>query len=321
MNLMDDERLFLPHRWDGVDFRTSLGELSSYYTGKLKGEERKKAERICELILRSVELYLNGFTAGAYDSFCELMEILRAAPLRVEEERFPELFRIVGVRENKVYPGTRVFHVPYTMRSKVSAGRYSIAGCPSLYLGTSLELCSQEVKLDLGKGWGIASRFRVHENRSEIQMLDMALRPQDFAGKGNGLISEEILTEEVRKNYLLWYPLIAACSFIRVHRDESFTVEYIVPQLLMQWVRSRMTGTGLIGLRYFSCVSVRAAHMGFNYIFPASGRMISGDRPYCPVLTHFFDMTDPVFLQEYGSLQACEEDLILCRRTHHVICK
>ena len=326
MDLMEDEELFLPRRWNGIDFSVSLGKLFRYYIEKIgksgvKKEEEEKIERICFLILKSVEMYLNGFTAYAYDAFCEMMDLLENVPLKLEGGGFPELFRIVGVRENRIFPGTRVFHVPYTLRSKVSAGRYSIAGCPSLYLGTSLELCSQEVKLDLGKGLGLASRFRIREDKEEIQILEMALKPQDFTGKGNRLIPQGSLTSEVRSHYLLWYPVIAACSFIRVHREESFTVEYIVPQLLMQWVRRRMTGSGLIGLRYFSCVSVRASQMGFNYIFPASGKMISLEKPYCPVLTHFFDMTDPVFLQEYETLGECEKDLINHRRPHPVIFK
>ena len=209
MDLMEDEELFLPRRWNGIDFSVSLGKLFRYYIEKIgksgvKKEEEEKIERICFLILKSVE---------------------------------------------------------------------------------------------------------------------MALKPQDFTGKGNRLIPQGSLTEEVRSHYLLWYPVIAACSFIRVHREESFTVEYIVPQLLMQWVRHRMTGSGLIGLRYFSCVSVRASQMGFNYIFPASGKMISLEKPYCPVLTHFFDMTDPVFLQEYETLGECEKDLISHRRPHPVIFK
>ncbi len=45
----------------------------------------------------------------------------------------------------------------------------------------------------------------------------------------------------------------------------------------MQWVRSEIDQSGygdynqLIGIRYFSCASVRASDIGFNYVFPTSG--------------------------------------------------
>lgn len=308
MQFLNDGKLFLPLRWDGVDFQITLEKLFRYYINRLKmcnrtEAEIRKVERICHLILQSVEVYLSGFTAFAYDSFRELMDILKEVPLEPEKHSFPQLFRMVGVQENRIYPRTRVFHVPYTLRAKVSAGRYSIAGCPSLYLGTSLELCSQEVDLDLSRSLGMASRFEIQGEGARV--IEMALKPQDFFTERG-----DMLKEEVGENYLLWYPVIAASSFMCVNRDESFRVEYIVPQLLMQWVRSEMTGEGLIGLRYFSCVSVRSSNMGFNYIFPASGRMLSASTPYCPVLTRFFTMTDPVFLQEYENLKECEEDLI-----------
>ena len=59
----------------------------------------------------------------------------------------------------------------------------------------------------------------------------------------------------------------------------------------MQWVRSEISSKededydNLIGIRYFSCASVKASDMGFNYVFPTSGRQKSSGLPYCAVLT------------------------------------
>ncbi|MFW8247620.1 hypothetical protein ACOIDW_27415, partial [Klebsiella pneumoniae] len=38
-----------------------------------------------------------------------------------------------------------IFHIPFTERQNVSAQRYSVAGLPCLYLGTSLYVCWQEM--------------------------------------------------------------------------------------------------------------------------------------------------------------------------------
>lgn len=55
----------------------------------------------------------------------------------------------------KPYSRTRVLHTPYNLRSKVSTSRYSIAGYPSLYLGTSLQLCCKECLI-----WDIIMYFQ-----------------------------------------------------------------------------------------------------------------------------------------------------------------
>ena len=79
----------------------------------------------------------------------------------------------------------------------------------------------------------------------------------------------------VRAAYLLWYPLIAARSYISVSKKDPFAAEYIIPQLLMQWVRCEIGSqpgiedeyNQLIGIRYFSCASQKASETGFNYVF------------------------------------------------------
>ncbi len=113
---------------------------------------------------------------------------------------------------------------------------------------------------------------------------------------------------------MLWYPLLAACSFIRVNKNDPFAAEYIIPQLLMQWVRtefklSENKYVNLIGIRYFSCASEEASDMGFNYVFPTSGKQISHQLPYCKVLAKAFWLTTPVYVNEYYDISDCEEDL------------
>ena len=85
--------------------------------------------------------------------------------------------------------------------------------------------------------------------------------------------------------------------------------------LLMQWVRNEIKRFGhscrneLIGIRYFSCVSEKASEMGFNYVFPTSGRQKSVDLPFCEVLAKSFQLTTPVYLHEYESVSKCEREL------------
>lgn len=235
-----------------------------------------------------------------------------------------ELFRIARVFDNRPYPRSRIFHTPYNLRSKVSTNRYSIAGYPSLYLATSLELCCNELNY-IPSDLAIASRFmferEIEFSNTEIRVVELGLKPQDFINKQGSdnnrrSIPQAFLHEDrIRSAYLLWYPLIAACSFIRVDKNDPFAAEYIIPQLLMQWVRIEGESRRhpdydqLMGIRYFSCASVKASDMGFNYVFPTSGQQLSTGLPFCSVLTHSFRLTTPVFIHEFSDIFECEDFL------------
>ena len=62
-------------------------------------------------------------------------------------------------------------------------------------------------------------------------------------------------TEQVRKyllKYICTYPLRAACSIVAEHPGSRFIEEYIIPQLLLQWV---LNDKDFDGIRYESCNS------------------------------------------------------------------
>ena len=350
-HILEDEKLYLPIRWDGRDFVQTLETQFQYYLNRVERKANRKSpvpgssrvhfdniKRICGLLTEAVKHHLNGFPSRAYDSFKDAMELCMLQPLKTYHKSVLEqfeasnrndlnLFRVTAVDDNRPYPRERVFHTPYTMRSKVSTTRYSIAGYPSLYLGTSLELCCQEIHYNPHHGFALASVFeleRVPEySHTHISVIDLGIKPQDFIGE-TGIetnsrrrrVNSELLGDrDIRSAYLLWYPLIAACSYIRVNKEDPFAAEYIIPQLLMQWVRSEMSErtqedyAQLMGIRYFSCASVRASDMGFDYVFPTSGKWKSSSLPYCAVLAKALRVSEPVYIHEFDSITACERHL------------
>lgn len=351
--IFQDKSLYLPIRWDGVDFYSYLENLLNKYCKLIENEtdynislkkyrnnlDVLQIKKICNIIKKSVKHYLNGFPAKAYDSFSYLMHLLQQVPLRVYKkscfnilENYNDrlnLYRVAKVDDNIPYARTRVFHTPYNLRSMVSSSRYSIAGYPSLYLGTSLELCCEEVHYNSNNGFALASKFKIERsieyNDTEINVIELALKPQDFFEENRQYPTYrrrfdevDLRDSSVRSVYLLWYPLIAASSFIRTNKNHPFAAEYIVPQFLMQWIRSEMATNNkkntdydhLIGIRYFSCASERASDMGFNYVFPVSGSQISSQYPYCPILANAFRLTKPCFINEYPDIISCERALI-----------
>lgn len=354
-DIMNDENLFLPIRWDGLDFLSTLDSLFNYYIKKLETAQKANMSDsnilkvdiegikiVCGLIKSTMQYYLNGFPSKAFNYFMAVMNELMRTPLQIYQksafEQFDnsrnrnndslQLFRVVCVGDNKPYSRSRVFHTPYNMRSKVSTSRYSIAGYPSLYLGTSLELCCEEIHINPHYDFTLASMFKLERSETytntHIEVVELGVKPQDFVNRElnneyyRRLIPIDLLNKkETKSAYLLWYPLIAACSYIRTNKKDPFAAEYIIPQLLMQWVRSEIgmknkEQNHLMGIRYFSCASVKASNMGFNYVFPTSGQQKSPSLPYCSVLTKVFRMTNPIYIHEYESISHCEYYLRGC---------
>ena len=352
-NLWEYEKLFLPIRWDGYDFLQTLNGLFDYYIKKLDllpnngydvRVDSKVVKRACGYLSKAVAHYLNGFPSKAYSSFKSAMNIFMDKPLKIYQksaiEQFEDrrnhhntddslkLFRVTAVGDNKPYGRERVFHTPYNLRSKVSTNRYSIAGYPSLYLGTSLELCCEETHINPRQDFALASIFKLERtleySNTNIQVIELGVKPQDFLNnrrvneRFERRIESSLLdSSNVRAAYMLWYPLIAACSYIRVNKNDPFAAEYIIPQLLMQWVRSEIGSQQdaeneydqLIGIRYFSCASNKASDMGFNYVFPTSGKQKSSSLPYCSVLAKSFYLSKPVYVHEFEYLYECERYL------------
>lgn len=245
------------------------------------------------------------------------------------------LYRVVRVEENKVFPRKRIFHPPYSLRRRIATNRYSIAGFPSLYLATTVELADLENGLFSHRQPAIAARFSlntvyVRAIEHSIRILDLSWTPQALADPGsaekikeNRKRFEDLVDASDRisgssakvlcapERYLLRYPLLAACSYIRVKR-EGFAPEYILPQLLTQWLRQELDAE-LVGIKYFSCYTEHAAALGANYCFPATGDTIlrdkGGEESYCPVLNGAFLLTEPLFLPNYGSENAVQDAL------------
>lgn len=362
--IFSNKKFHLPIRWDNKDFFITLKELLDSYLEAVQQECSKKnagdshpvtraditeLKKINKTLLESLENYLNGFPAQAFKSFERLMKRLERTPLKTYAKSVDEqlqtpyykdplnLYRVTYVNENIPYGRERVFHTPYFLRSKVSTSRYSIAGFPSLYLGTSLELCCEEVNVNPYEQFALASRFQLERNfrynNTEIKVIELAIKPQDFISEniehdmnihGNSRVVGEVLLRksELRSAYLLWYPLIAACSFIRADKKSPFSAEYIIPQLLMQWIRTEISTpkkefNRLIGIRYFSCASIKASNMGFNYVFPASGKKTHNS--FCPTLVNSFKLTKPYFLHEFSDIYSCEQALKHDRKLSYIL--
>lgn len=328
----------LPIRWDGRDFESTLQKLLSSYCNKLSEKVRKgfktdtdladrvsymttvrRIEIMCSDLQKCVSQYHSGFPSESFSSFQNIMDDLVTFPLNVEIGGCEtlllkddlELFRLRAAGDRAKHKREEMFHVPASSRSLVSTCRYSIAGHPSLYLTDSIDLGVAEFD---GDDNALISRYELvdpQETISRIGILDLAIKPQDFAIETDE-VNRRLRTvrqnaylnvKEVQNCYLLWYPVIAACSFIRAYKKRPFAPEYIIPQLLMQWLRTYGNDSGLMGIRYFSCASMRASNLGLNYVFPTYDTAYKDE--YCSVLQSNFKLTEPVYCKDFSTFQEC----------------
>ena len=154
-----------------------------------------------------------------------------------------------------------MFHIPSQKRQLASNERFSLCGFPSLYLSTMQQLAWQECGYP-------------PEYYSEYQYL-----PSDDS-QDDWKIIALCAPKEIRNRFLatyyndfdLWlsiverclktYPLILSCSFANASGKAPFKQEYIIPQMLMQWVHRNKDKYN--GISYFSCIDMRSEQSVWN---------------------------------------------------------
>jgi hypothetical protein len=175
----------------------------------------------------------------------------------------------------------QLFHIPFQLRHRVGVQRFSIAGVPCLYLGATSYACWEEL--------GRPDPARVAASRvvaiDDLQILNLARMPHDF----DATYAFGAFAPFFQAYFRLW-PLVAACSVPRKHTEAKalFHEEYLLPQLVLQWVRA----SGLDGVRY-SCTRAPLSSLDLraNYVFPARTSQKSG---HCSELKSIFELTEPV---------------------------
>lgn len=220
------------------------------------------------------------------------------------------------------YPSTDIsedpdelFHIPWKKRSLVNNERFSVAGFPCLYLSTSLSLAWQEC--------GYPAKYYYSEymleqsNHSSIDSSDKTRElkflsfylPSEINCWGTSVVYNEFdLWIEVVGRYLKVYPLVLACSFVNHGGKTPFKQEYIISQMLMQWVRRNFSR--IQGISYFSCIDTSMwsySFRGYNIAIPAlepyDNKGYSKDlrKAFCWTMPKFYTVpiADPAVYENY----------------------
>ena len=208
-------------------------------------------------IIEVLELYSKGRIVSASQKAFAVFENMKPQLMQRYSGayRFETYYRIRGINESSSFTLERkeLFHIPCNKNYLVGTERYSMPGHPCLYLASQAELCCYEC----GKPDNFAiSRFDIPQSENEyMKFIDFSEKLMPLMHSFFCWFHNEEDIEQVRKyllKYICTYPLRAACSIVVEHPGSRFIEEYIIPQLLLQWV---LNDEDFDGIRYESCSS------------------------------------------------------------------
>lgn len=198
-----------------------------------------------------------------------------------------------------------LFHIPYGKRSLSSNERFSLAGFPCLYLSSSLPLAWQECGYPQKYYYSQYQYVSVEDKRATIETVEKMddlrflsiLAPHEILYWGASIkYSNFELWLEVIYRYLAMYPFILACSYVNISGGVPFKQEYVIPQMLMQWV-IRNADT-VQGITYFSCIDDTAmtdSWNAYNVAIPAIQPY--DEEGYSQIIKNMFVWTRPQYYQ------------------------
>jgi len=244
----------------------------------LQAVESSQSDSI--VFIESVGLSLSEYNYGkhrsAYDLFETAMSYIDIDSL-IRPLGVTSLFRL---RNKQTFEPKEMFHIPFEDRYKVGTQRYSFPGLPCLYMGSSIDVCKEEVfgSKDIESQEYSIAQYRVN-NENSPKILDLSyFFDLDF----------DYMNASDRTIFMKILPLIALCSVrcsYPVNEKIGFRTEYIIPQMLLQYIMdSKHFKTGeVIGIKYRSVYHMHdiwndetKKDKWNNYVFPAISNHTTG---------------------------------------------
>lgn len=199
-------------------------------------------------------------------------------------KQFYRLMHIEGKAELK-----DIFHCPFELRHKVNSNRYSLPGYPTLYLANSIYVAYQEIGAPDYDNLNVSKfMFTGYPNNTE-ELLDMTNKTMSHC-------------PEYQFKFLARWILTMSCSIKVGYPDSPFKPEYVIPQIIFQWVKNNVNvgdKKNVIGVSY-SSTKIQDYKTGFYGFFYNTAIPIhhSNVRGYCDGLSKQFCLTKPVSFNE-----------------------
>jgi hypothetical protein len=273
-------------------FEEKLNDIVNEKIPFLNNEKDVILDRIKSLnniILKTLKSYYSGKPFEANQIFNKGVEnaFLKDIQYQTEIEKGKDFYRARPDKE-VIFETKDLFHIDFKLRTLVSTNRYSIPGFPTLYLGDSSYVCWEEFNKPKFKNLWF-SRFQNRENLKVIEILLL----NDFLKKIEQDFSDSFKSAHILR-YLVSFPLTLASTIKVKNSQHNFKPEYIIPQMLLEYVISNKEIDGIkfpsTKVKYSSLTNVNS----YNYVFPVKTNKKEG---LCNRLKDLFELTNPTSLE------------------------
>lgn len=287
-------RFPLEHK--GKGYREIFNEWISEYIDKVKScsvlqkSDIDKIEAFSMGLLRCYDLYLDSKISEAYDKFDCLMnsvkDLLFYVNVGQKNYGFSTMDRYYRIRAGeKNYSYKEMLHIPLKSRCFASINRFSVPGMPCSYLASELTLCWYECGMPLT--FQMAKYDIDLDNAKGKNLLRLDINPLEIIRSIRHQFYHNASECDVKKyitSVCYTLPLLAACSVIVENKGVNFIAEYVLPQMLMVWIKSK---TDIAGIRYNSAAKNELARNWNEYNVAIPVRDDNADG-YCEYLTSLF---------------------------------
>lgn len=273
-----------------ADFEAFIVNKLQSYMGALRAlntntflsvDDIRTTEENCDNIINAVRIYLDGLPESAFQNLKQCLdriEGMNLVPLTTGWKN-NKYYKMRLGSSNHMYSASAMFHIPFEARGLVKSNRYSIPGLPCVYLGSTPLTCWEEMgRPDLN-----TTHTSYFLSTEDLSYFDISIPPTSMRNhliinleQGYGVYD---LTElyQMLRTYLILLPLIACCSIRVMNPNDTFKPEYIVPQLLLQWIQQ---SGKYDGISYFSTKFDNYTRDNFqmyqNFAFPVKERKDKG---------------------------------------------
>ena len=191
--------------------------------------------------------------------------------------RGTKFYRVRGVEEkSNVIENNpdELFHIPLSKKPLTNNERFSLAGFPSLYLSSMLPLAWQESgypqKYYYSEYQCLGHVTAERKMEDELHFLALYSPWEIFCWGISIKCSDFQLWLDTVYRCMMMYPLVMACSFVNHSGKGTYKQEYVIPQMLMQWVQRN--NEKVQGISYFTCVDISmmpSGYCAYNVAIPA----------------------------------------------------
>lgn len=251
----------------------------------IEQKNKKTIEEICDGITKCLKDYDNYSIKEAYVDFFKIMK--KAKENLLVDSLAESYYRIRPTIDDDKYSSLQILHIPFTKRFLCRQFRFSLPGIPCTYMSTQPTVAWYESNLI--KKFHIA-KYDVNKNIGESKkhkILRLNLNPLHYYKEIERRIINGTCDKELDKQICkvcVTIPLIVACTLIVKNKNAGFIEEYIIPQMLMSWIRQ---DKALIGIAYRPSCSheeIRNSN-AHNIVIPARD---FDDDGYCKFLKSLF---------------------------------